>query len=208
MKTSYNGYPASPDPDLIHVVPFVVNGVPFPGGVREGDVHTVLHYFAEQFDLRVEKLSADLGCWGFAYRQNRNADNLSCHASGTAIDLNAVRHPNGKRRTFTREQVAEIRKILAELDGVVRWGGDFGTVDEMHAEVSASPALVAIVARRLTSPPTPTKDDVMSPAQEAKLDRVIDLLERLVAPRRPDHKDTVPGEISLGDVLNKIEEKA
>jgi hypothetical protein len=88
--------------------------------------------------------------WGYNYRKNRNSDNLSCHASGTAIDYNATRHPNGKRGTFAAAQVAEIRKILAEVGGVVRWGGDFkSTPDEMHFEINANAAAVARVAARL-----------------------------------------------------------
>src|SRR5690606_39638530 len=45
---------------------------------------------------------------------------------------------------------AEIRKILAEVDGTVRWGGDFsGTKDEMHFEIVGTGAQVAQVARRI-----------------------------------------------------------
>lgn len=51
-------------------------------------------------------------------------------------------------------------------------------------------------------------EDVMSPAQEAKLDRVLALLEALVAPRRPDHKDVDPKAVSLGDVLTGAEKAA
>ena len=36
------------------------------------------------------------GCWGYEFRANvNNPSQLSCHASGTAIDYNANRHPNG-----------------------------------------------------------------------------------------------------------------
>lgn len=52
--------------------------------------------------------------------------------------------------------------------------------------------------------PSPKESD-MSPAQEKKLDRVIDLLEALVAPRRPDKVDQDTQAISLGDVLTHVE---
>jgi hypothetical protein len=152
MLTSYNGWPASPDPSAIGIVDLVVHGAGFPGGVKRGDVHTVLGYVAAQVHERVEALHAGW-CWGYNYRQNRNADNLSCHASGTAIDINAPEHPNGKAGTFSAAQVRTIHAILAEVDHVVRWGGDYTTTkDEMHFEINASPSAVAMVAQRLARP--------------------------------------------------------
>lgn len=165
METSYNGWPASERPADLGIVPLVVAGESFAPGVRRGDVHTVLGYVAAQMHARVEPIvrsdwhAAD--DWGWNYRTNRNANNLSCHASGTAIDYNATRHPNGKSGTFTLAQVREIRRILSEVGGVVRWGGDFsGTKDEMHFEISKPATDVAKVATRLRTPaPTPTPGD-------------------------------------------------
>lgn len=146
MTTSYNGWQASENRAAIGVKPLVVEGVGFPGGVKAGDVATVLGHVAAQIHLRVEKL-VDGWCWGHNYRKNRNSNNLSCHSSGTAIDVNAPRHPNGKRGTFKADQVKTIRAILAEVAPVVRWGGDFsGTPDEMHFEIVGNAAQVARVA--------------------------------------------------------------
>jgi murein L,D-transpeptidase YcbB/YkuD len=150
MTTSYNGWPASTDPHAIGITHLDIPGRPnaFPPGVKGGDVATVLGYVAMQVAKRVEPLGE--GCWGYSYRKNRNANNLSCHASGTAIDINAPRHPNGKAGTFTAEQVKEIRLILHECGGVVKWGGDFhGTKDEMHFEIHGTAAQVAKAARTL-----------------------------------------------------------
>jgi peptidoglycan hydrolase-like protein with peptidoglycan-binding domain len=154
MPTSYNGWSASSDPRTLNITPLIVAGESFSPGVRGGDVHTVFGYLAEQFHRRVEPLikrewhQAD--DWGYAYRPNRNANNLSCHASGTAIDINATRHPNDRSGTFTRQQIAEIREILRELSNVIRWGGDFsGTKDEMHFEIAGSPTQVYAVAERI-----------------------------------------------------------
>lgn len=135
--TSYNGWPANSDPNAINVEPFGdAYGLPFPGGVRNGDVKTVLGYVAIQLHERVEACVYGWD-WGYSYRQNVNNPNtLSCHASGTAIDYNAPNHPNGARGTFTNEQVATIRDILVEVGGAVQWGGDYtGTTDEMHFEI-------------------------------------------------------------------------
>lgn len=164
MLTSYNGWSASPRPaDFGGIVPLVVAGESFIPGVRAGDVHTIFQYLAERLHAEVEPVYREgwhaQDDWGYNYRLNRNAGNLSCHASGTAIDYNATRHPNGRRGTFTPEQVLAIRRILADLDGVVRWGGDFlGTPDEMHWEIIGSGAAVARVAariRRAQSGPAP-----------------------------------------------------
>jgi hypothetical protein len=145
MTTSYNGWPASTTRTAINVEPFNVAGVDFPGGVRAGNVATVLRYVAGQFHSRVQVLVSP-GCWGYSYRPNRNdPDELSCHSSGTAIDINAPKHPNGieANQNFTPRQIDTIHKILAEipeLAEVVHWGGDWHRVngltpDPMHFEI-------------------------------------------------------------------------
>jgi hypothetical protein len=163
MEKSYNGWTANRNAaDFGGIVPLVVAGEAFASGVRAGDVHTVLEYVATQLHLRVEPVVAagwhQADDWGYSYRPNtNNPTQLSCHASATAFDYNATRHPNGARNTFTTSHVAEIRKILAEVDNVVKWGGDFsGTKDEMHFEICRDAAAVTAVATRIwRGPPTP-----------------------------------------------------
>lgn len=155
---SYNGYPASRSPTRIGVEPFEVAGHRFPAGVKRGPVAQVLAYVVLRWHLEVEPLGlpGPKDEWGYNYRPNRNNPNtLSCHASGTAVDVNATRHPNGKRRTLKPAQVKQLRRILADVDDVVRWGGDFSTPDEMHLEICQPPAEVARVARRLAKQPGP-----------------------------------------------------
>ena len=144
MTTSGNGWSASPS---LKRRDFVVNGVPFVGGIRDDDnVEYVFRYFAEQYAERVEPLK-DPGCWGFFYKPNANNPNvLSNHASATALDFNAPRHPNGVAiaKTFSNQQISEIHQILAECHGALRWGGDYThTVDAMHVEINVSPAVLA-----------------------------------------------------------------
>jgi len=147
VATCQNGWPASPNKEGI--VPLSVAGVSFPGGVRGGDVEAVLRYVAEQWHARVEPLRAGW-CWGWAYRAVRAGTDLSNHAGGYALDLNAPDHPLGKAGTFSGAQVAAIRAICAEVGNVVRWGGDYsGRKDEMHVEIVGSQAAVAAVAARL-----------------------------------------------------------
>lgn len=165
MATSYNGWEASADPDAIGIDRgFTGGGVTFPGGIKGGDVATVLGYVADQLQARVEPVTVNpdgsgYGCWGYNYRANvNNPSTLSCHSSGTAIDWVAPSHPNGASGTFTSSQRATIYDILAECQGAVQWGGDYtGTKDEMHFEIIVSADYLAGVAASLggSTPPSP-----------------------------------------------------
>lgn len=149
---------------------------PFPGtkivpipGVRKGDVATVLHYVGSQFDKKVEKL-VNPGCWGYFNRPIRGSTVTSNHASGTAIDLNAPKHPLGAQGTFNGKQKTEIRKILDFCAGVVRWGGDYsGRKDEMHFEIVGNSAQVSALAKKINSG---TVDDMTSRGTAIWLARV------------------------------------
>ena len=120
--------------------------------MRKGDVATVLSYVAKRFHSEVEKLVWP-GNWGYAERTIRgNSRTLSNHASGTAIDLNAPRHPLGvaPSRNFSSAQISRIHKILRDCNGVVRWGGDYnGRKDAMHFEINASSSRVRTLANQI-----------------------------------------------------------
>jgi hypothetical protein len=72
---------------------------------------------------------------------------LSNHASGTAIDLNATKHPLGKIGTFDAAKVPMIR-ALAKKYGLT-WGGDWTRKDEMHFEIALSPEKVRALITKL-----------------------------------------------------------
>jgi len=183
MPSSYNGWPASPDRAALNITPLVIAGEPFAPGVRGGDVHTVLGYVAQQVHNRVESVSAGHSAddWGYAYRANtNNPSQLSCHASGTAIDYNATQHPNGRGGTWSASEKAEILRILAEVNNVVRvlWG-----YDEMHFEICGNMAQVAAAAAKVRgqgavtpAPSAPNGDIKFEARVEAKLgERVLSL---------------------------------
>jgi hypothetical protein len=177
--TSYNGWPASDDPDVIDIDPgFTRQGCAFPGGVKAGDVSTVLGYVVNQLVARVEPPLTDpgtgapgYGCWGYSYRANvNNPSTLSCHSSGTAIDWNAPAHANGASGTFSDAQRATVYEILAECQGAVQWGGDYtGTPDEMHFEIITDAGTLAGVAALLGDvgpgplPPLPPLEGLTMP---------------------------------------------
>lgn len=145
--TSYNGWPASDDPSSIGVKKFGdAQGFPFPGGIKENDVYTVLGYVATQLHNRVEPCVSGW-CWGYTYKQNvNNPSQLSCHASATAIDWNAPDHPNGSSGTFTQAQRGTIYAILDECQGGVNWLEGY---DEMHFEICVDAGTLSNIAASL-----------------------------------------------------------
>lgn len=120
------------------------------GRVRPGDVDVIFTWLGEQFHERVEHIRKDWS-WGWAKRPIRGSTTtISNHASATANDFNAPAHVLGKRGTFTPKQVSEIHEILRELEGVIRWGGDYqNRADEMHFEIIKGAAEVRAVADKI-----------------------------------------------------------
>lgn len=148
MATSQNGWPAN-NRSLVHNPTVPGTSITFPGGVRKGAVTVVLLYVAVQWVRRVEALTPGHN-WGYAERSIRGSQTTSNHASGTATDHNAPKHPLGVRGTFTAAQRDELRQIAAECEGVVRFGEFYsGRVDGMHAEIVGTLAAVERVAARL-----------------------------------------------------------
>lgn len=149
MPTSQNGWPAN---DRTLVASRLIPGTGRKVTVRTDTAGDLLLWVASHFHAEVEPIDGgELDDWGYAERDIRGSAEVSNHASGTAIDLNATRHPLGQRSTFTPAQVARIRAIVAATRGTVRWGGDYsGRVDEMHFEINAGPAAVEAAWARLS----------------------------------------------------------
>lgn len=131
MPTTPNGWRVD-GPRMTRTVP----GTKVSLTVAAGPVGEILLWVAEQFHNRVERIDGVKDDGGFSVRRNvNNPSKWSEHAAGAAIDLNATEHPNGKRNTFTKSQYAEIKKILDQVDNVVR----NLPYDEMHFEVRRVP---------------------------------------------------------------------
>ncbi|MFI6272802.1 M15 family metallopeptidase [Micromonospora zamorensis] len=100
------------------------------------------------------------------------SNELSNHASGRAIDLNAPAHPMGKPNTFSAPQRKAIRKILDFCEGVVRHGVDYysGRKDDMHFEIDKGASEVARIARKIRGLSAPRPPSTPKPpAQPAKV---------------------------------------
>jgi hypothetical protein len=170
-RYSYNGWPVvEVGTEDTHTQVVTVHGRKFR--VAKGDVAVVFEELITRFHEKVEPITPGvLDDWSWAVRNVRGSTtSLSCHASATAVDLNAVQHPRGTRGTFTAAKVRQIRAILADLS-CIRWGGDFSTtVDDMHFEITdtdrgGSPADVKRVADRIRA----LREDIVTPEDKADI---------------------------------------
>ncbi|ASN38985.1 hypothetical protein CGQ24_08140 [Arthrobacter sp. 7749] len=149
MATSQNGWPvlSGYSDSKLTRSPYIT------GKVLEGDVEWILNDFGAWFNANVEAL--DVGVdddWGFAPRNIGGSSIISNHASGTAWDWNAVRHPQF-RDTMDSAKEAKIRKRLKRYSGALRWGGDYrtGRLDQMHFEINVTPARLKTIVTALKS---------------------------------------------------------
>lgn len=134
--TSPNGWPASDDRKAIGIQSFVIPGTSLKIACAK-DVAPILVAFCAEFHDLVEPIDqGQLDDWGYAFRMTRGSDKvLSNHSSGTAVDLNALKHPLGKSNTFTKEQVNTIQLLSVKYG--LAWGGNYKKrKDEMHFEIA------------------------------------------------------------------------
>jgi len=150
MLTSYNGWPASDDPEAIDVVRRGVPGTAVKLRVAKR-VAPLLVSFAAEFHKSVEPIDEGktYDDWSYCFRKVRGSQTvLSNHASGTAIDLNATEHPLGAVGTFTEEQVRVINRLCRKYG--LRWGGNFRSrKDPMHFEVALNEKQVETLIKGL-----------------------------------------------------------
>lgn len=148
-EKSSNGWPASKNPADIDVKSFPVAGA----GIKlrcNAIAGKLLAAFAAEFHEKVEPIDGKtLDDWGYAYRNIRgDSTNLSNHASATAVDLNSLRHPLGKRNTFTEDQRATLDSLCKKYG--LRGGYTYKSrPDDMHFEINVSPAEAKALIEKL-----------------------------------------------------------
>lgn len=148
-EKSSNGWVASKDPAAIDIKQFKVAGTDIKLRCAAA-CGPILAAFAAEFHKTVEPIDeGTLDDWGYAYRPVRGqTTGLSNHASGTAIDINATKHPLGKEHTFTAPQEVILQALVKKYG--LRWGGNYKTrKDDMHFEVIETPAQVKIRINKL-----------------------------------------------------------
>lgn len=187
MAVSQNGLLAN-DRSLIHTLTVPGTTVRLP--VRKGPVGDLLVWAAARWHREVEPLIPGT-CWAYAERTIRgSATVLSNHASGSAIDLNAPKHPLGvpASRNLSPAQIDRVHRIIDDAQGCLRWGGDYdnparGGVkgsrpDPMHIEVVASEARCAAVLGQNCSPQD--SEDDLTPDERKMLTEIHAALPYLV----------------------------
>lgn len=171
MAVSQNGWSAN-DRSVIETYT-VGKGMRVP--LRKGDAGFLLKHVADWFDANIKDIDLNynngaLDDWGYAERAIRGGVELSNHASGTAIDVNATEWPLGVEPTayLNADQIRRLRDHLKVYEGVIRWGGDYvGRKDPMHFEINANATAVNRVANKLRTAAPALKHPIIGRIREA-----------------------------------------
>lgn len=162
-----NGFSVSSSPSRIGVKSLYVPGTQIILPVRN-EIAPLLLGAAREFHRTVESLVRGW-CWGYNFRPVTGGGSYSFHAAGIAIDLNAPRHPYGKRNTFSAPDRARCRAIAKKYG--LRWGGDYSrTADDMHFEVIVSRPIALEMVRRLQTPTSGSPVPSVPPAKSLPVD--------------------------------------
>lgn len=210
---SQNGWPVLDKPET----------TVFSAGGRDwrmakGLPSAVFSRFITRYAAEVEPIvGGQLDDWSWAKRLVRDSKTvISNHASGTAIDINALDHVRGVRHTFDAGQVQALDRLLRDFP-VIRWGGAFGTVvDEMHFELCVSLADLArwatsstlaeqILGGGITYHPHQEVDVPLTPADlDAVADRVWNRMLVKVRHPRNGEENTISMATALGRAASVI----
>ncbi|MFF2526008.1 hypothetical protein [Streptomyces liangshanensis] len=152
-----------------------VPGTPLTGvTVRIGDVETVLVHVVRRFHYEIsELLKGDVIGWR-APGQVRKGLPESNLTSGTAVQIRPGFYPSGTKGGYFDPQLVVVRDILAELNGVVRWGGDDRRVDEALFYINVEPgdSKLAGVAERIRTWNTMSGKGAGAPVDVLAADRL------------------------------------
>ncbi|MEZ0096054.1 hypothetical protein [Streptacidiphilus sp. EB129] len=115
-----------------------------------GDAATVLMYVVRRFHYEIRSLkSGDV--FGYTTDHTVLAPFESNYLSGSAIAVLPGLYPAGSAGNLFPNELAVVRDILAECQGVVRWGGDDkGSPKEGHFQIDVRPGsaqLKSVVAK-------------------------------------------------------------
>lgn len=142
-QVSANGWPITTAPDhdgSVWTRP--VPGTGFGIEVAIGDVETILVHVVRRFHYEIEALrTGDVTGYRPLAQTKGHETN---HASGTAVDIRPDAYPAGAKGGFFTPQLAVLRDILADCEGVVKWGGDFPAPDESHFQIDVPPTSTAV----------------------------------------------------------------
>ncbi|WDV56819.1 hypothetical protein PV963_18175 [Streptomyces coeruleorubidus] len=176
---SANGWPLEKQANHVSTVwTRPVSGTGLEVDIRIGDVEAILLHVVRRYHYEVEQLPrVDLAGWQRidGLKKSEPESNL---ASGTAV---RIRPGAGASGSLFPLQVLTVRDILADCEGVVRWGGDDDPVDESLFYIDRGPddASVRELADRLRlAEATPGEGagvmvDVLAPSRRDRAKRLV-----------------------------------
>ncbi|AQS66889.1 hypothetical protein [Streptomyces pactum] len=103
-----------------------------------GDVATVLLHLARRYHYEVRAITPR-DITGHTTERVLGRRYESNYLSGTAITIFPALYPAGAKGNVYPQDLATIRDILAELEGLVKWGGDFDPAKESHFQIDVAP---------------------------------------------------------------------
>ncbi|MFC9426773.1 hypothetical protein [Streptomyces sp. NPDC056987] len=123
-----------------HIYTRPLPGLPLDGvRMRMGEVETVLIHVVSRFHYEINALrTGEVVGWRSpgSVRKGLAESNL---ASGTAVRIRPGFYPSGVRGGFYPLEELTLRDILADCEGVVRWGGDDRVPDESLFSIDVPP---------------------------------------------------------------------
>ncbi|MFE5741190.1 hypothetical protein [Streptomyces celluloflavus] len=132
-KQSDNGRPV-----LDTAKSFDIEGSDQKVPLADGDVATALTYAARRFHYEMDSLrDGDVHGWTKDHTVTETYE--SNYLSDSAIAVRPLCYPVGSKGNLYPNELVAVRDILAELDGVVAWGGDFDKPKESHFEIAVKP---------------------------------------------------------------------
>lgn len=168
VATSQNGWDVATH-DEVHYYPVPGDEAKDAGtvAIRKGAVAIVLVDLMGQ--LQKLEPAAWPGLWGWFVRPIRGqTSGYSNHASATAIDWNAPKHPRqslSRYRGWSKADVVVINKLLyGRYKSLIRWGANYHSrpYDPMHFEVVGDEKQIAALAASLlgsNKPTTPSQNE-------------------------------------------------
>lgn len=131
-----NGWPTV---DAAHTTTLRIEGSDATVALLPGDVATVLMHVARRLNYEVAPLESG-DAHGHRTDHEARAPFESNYLSGTALAIRPNEFPAGSAGNLFPAQLLTIRDILAECEGVVRWGGDDKTLPkEGHFQIDVLP---------------------------------------------------------------------
>lgn len=195
MPLSYNGWSASPDASLIGIERFLIGRDTYV--YLRKTAAPVLVWMANYWDSHIEDIdTGQQDDWGWNYRETRGGGSLSNHASGTALDINALRYPRGTNNmpAAKQRQVMDLCALVNRAAGktLVLWGGLWSGEykDQMHLELASGTDAndVARAYKNLT-----TETDWLTTVDK---DAVRSLFDNRIEAAIPAIVDAVVGDLS------------